>query len=58
VQGGKYVAPGVYVGAKQGTSVDTSRGVVEIEVLPHTKLEGNIGADSNGRIGAKLEWDY
>lgn len=58
VQGGKYVAPGVYVGAKQGTSADTSRGVVEIEVLPHTKLEGNIGADSNGRIGAKLEWDY
>jgi translocation and assembly module TamB len=58
LQGGKYVAPGVYVGARQGASADTSRGVVEIEVLPHTKLEGDIGADSNGRIGAKLEWDY
>lgn len=58
LQGGKYVAPGVYVGARQGASAESSRGVVEIEVFPHTKLTGDIGADSNGRIGAKMEWDY
>ena len=58
VQAGKYVANGVYVGAKQGAAGNSSRGVVEIDVLDHTKVEGDIGADSNGRVGVKMEWDY
>ncbi len=58
VEAGRYVAPGVYVGAKQGAASNSSRGVVEIEVLPHTKVEGDIGADSNGKVGVKMEWDY
>jgi translocation and assembly module TamB len=58
VEAGRYVAPGVYVGARQGAAGNSSRGVVEIQVLPHTKIEGDIGADSNGRVGAKMEWDY
>ena len=58
LQGGRYVAPGVYVGAQQGASADSSRGVVEIEVFKHTKIQGAIGTDSNDKIGAKMEWDY
>jgi translocation and assembly module TamB len=58
IEGGRYVSPGVYVGAKQGASGDSSRGIVEIEVLKHTKLTGDIGADSTGKVGAKMEWDY
>lgn len=58
VEGGRYVAPGVYVGARQGASADSSRGVVEIDVLDHIKLQGDIGADSTGRVGVKMEWDY
>ncbi len=58
LQGGRYVAPGVYVGAQQGASADSSRGIVEIEVFKHTKIEGAIGTDSNDKIGAKMEWDY
>jgi translocation and assembly module TamB len=58
VEGGRYVSPGVYVGARQGASSDSSRGVVEVEVLKHTKLTGDIGADSTGKVGAKMEWDY
>jgi translocation and assembly module TamB len=58
VEGGRYVAPGVYVGARQGASGDSSRGVVEIEVLKHTKIEGDIGANSTGKVGVKMEWDY
>jgi translocation and assembly module TamB len=27
-------------------------------VLDHTKIEGDIGADSRGRLGVKMEWDY
>src|SRR5262249_31630354 len=38
IEGGRYVAPGVYVGARQGASADSSRGVVSWEVLPHTKI--------------------
>jgi translocation and assembly module TamB len=58
VEGGRYVAPGVYVGARQGASGDSSRGVVEVEILKNTKLTGDIGADSTGKVGAKMEWDY
>jgi translocation and assembly module TamB len=58
LQGGRYVAPGIYVGAEQGTSGTSSRGVVEVEVLKHTKIVGAVGTDSNDRIGAKMEWDY
>lgn len=58
VEGGRYVAPGVYVGARQGASADSSRGVVEIEVLDHVKIQGDIGADSSGKVGVKMEWDY
>lgn len=58
VQGGRYVAPGVYVGAQQGASADSSRGIIEIEVFKHTKIEGAVGTDSNDKIGVKMEWDY
>lgn len=58
VEGGRYVAPGVYVGARQGASADSSRGVVEVEVLDHVKVQGDIGADSTGKVGVKMEWDY
>jgi len=58
VEGGRYVAPGVYVGARQGASGDSSRGVVQVEIARHTKIEGDIGADSNGKVGVKMEWDY
>jgi translocation and assembly module TamB len=58
LEAGRYVAPGVYVGAKQGAAGNASRGVVEIQVLDNTKIEGDIGADSRGRVGVKMEWDY
>jgi translocation and assembly module TamB len=58
VEAGRYVRPGVYVGARQGAQAGSSRGVVEIEVLRNTKIEADIGADSTGRVGVKMEWDY
>ncbi len=58
VEAGRYVSPGIYVGARQGAGSASSRGVVEIEVLKNTKIEADIGADSRGRVGVKMEWDY
>ncbi|GEP53598.1 translocation/assembly module TamB domain-containing protein [Reyranella soli] len=58
LEAGRYVAPGVYVGARQGATGNSSRGVVQVDVLEHVKIEGDVGADSNGRVGVKMEWDY
>jgi translocation and assembly module TamB len=58
LEAGRYVAPGVYVGARQGATGNSSRGVVQIDVLDNVKIEGDIGADSNGRVGVKMQWDY
>ncbi len=58
LEAGRYVAPGVYVGARQGATGNSSRGVVQVDVLDHVKIEGDVGADSNGRVGVKMEWDY
>lgn len=58
LEAGRYVAPGVYVGARQGAAGNSSRGVVQLDVFDNIKIEGDIGADSTGRVGVKAEWDY
>ena len=58
VSGGSYVADGVYVGMEQGLDEQSSRVNVEIEVTPNVKVESDVGADAQGRIGVNLEWDY
>ncbi len=58
VSGGRYVGEGVYVGVEQGLDEQSSRVNVEIEVTPNVKVESDVGADAEGRIGVNLEWDY
>ena len=58
LEAGRYVAPGVYVGARQGAAGNSSRGVVQLDVFDNLKIEGDIGANSTGRVGVKAEWDY
>jgi translocation and assembly module TamB len=58
LEAGRYIAPRVYVGARQGTSGSSGRGVVEIEVLENVKIEAEVGADASNRVGVKMEWDY
>jgi translocation and assembly module TamB len=41
VGGGKYVAEGVYVGATQGLTPQSSKVVVEVEVRPHVTVQGD-----------------
>jgi len=57
VEGGRYIAPGVYVGGRQGLQGDT-RGVMQIEVIPNVKIEAEVGTNSTGRAGVALEYDY
>jgi translocation and assembly module TamB len=55
---GRYVAPGVFVGAKQGAAANSSAATVEIELSPNVKLESEVGADANSKAGINLEWNY
>ncbi|HJQ58153.1 MAG TPA: translocation/assembly module TamB domain-containing protein, partial [Vineibacter sp.] len=57
IEGGRYIGQGIYVGGRQGLQGD-SRGVVQIEVIPHVKLEAEVGTKSTGRAGIALEYDY
>ncbi len=58
VEAGKYVAEGVYVGVKQGLNTEQSSAVVEYEITPNVKVESDIGANSESRLGINMEWDY
>jgi translocation and assembly module TamB len=55
---GRYVARGVFVGAKQGATPGSSAATVEIELTPNIKVETDVGADSSGKAGINLEWNY
>ena len=55
---GRYVSRGVFVGAKQGAKPDSSAATVEIELTPNVKVETDVGADSTGKAGINLEWNY
>jgi translocation and assembly module TamB len=55
---GRYVTRGVFVGAKQGATPGSSAATVEIEVTPNIKVETDVGADSSGKAGINLEWNY
>lgn len=52
VEAGSYVAPGVYVGARQGASGNSSQGVVQIDLLPGLKLETTVGTSNGSATGA------
>jgi translocation and assembly module TamB len=56
VSGGKYVAPGVFVGVEQGTSADTSRAKVEVDILRGLTGYSSVGRSS--QIGLDWRLDY
>ncbi len=57
VKAGKYIADGVYVGAKQGASPGSTSVEVEVEVTPNISVNTETGqADSN--VGVQFKWDY
>ncbi|HEX3953057.1 MAG TPA: translocation/assembly module TamB domain-containing protein [Stellaceae bacterium] len=58
VSGGKYVAPGVYVGAAQGLTPQSSKVVVEVEVHPHVTVEGDFSQTGGSGLGVNYKYDY
>jgi translocation and assembly module TamB len=49
---GRYVAPGVYVGAQQGTGGNSSQAKVEIDIAKGLKVVGTVGNGTNTTPGA------
>jgi translocation and assembly module TamB len=58
ISGGKYVAQGVYVGATQGLTPQSSKVTVEIEVRPHVTVETDLSQAAGTGIGLNYKYDY
>lgn len=59
VEAGKYVANGVYVGAKQGTSGAQTQAVVQIDIYKGLKVETDVGAGTGGNsVGLSYQFQY
>lgn len=58
ISGGKYVAEGVYVGATQGTTPQSSKVTVEIDVRPHVTVETDLSRTGGSGIGLNYKYDY
>ena len=52
VEAGRYVAEGVYVGAKQGTGGAGSQAVVQVDLARGLKLQATVGQSQQGATGA------
>ncbi|HEV8679776.1 MAG TPA: translocation/assembly module TamB domain-containing protein, partial [Stellaceae bacterium] len=58
ISGGKYVAEGVYVGATQGTTPQSSKVTVEIELRPRVTVETDLSQTGGSGIGLNYKYDY
>lgn len=59
LEGGRYVADGVFVGVTQGAQGGPPRVGVQIDLLPRLRLEGRTGgAEGGGRLGLTYEMEY
>jgi translocation and assembly module TamB len=52
LQVGRYVAPGVYLGAQQGAGSNSSQAKIEIDIAKGLKAVGTVGTGTNATPGA------
>ncbi len=52
VEAGRYVAQGVYVGAKQGTGGNSTQAIVQVDLYRGLKAEATVGQSQQGATGA------
>ena len=59
IEAGKYVANGVYVGAKQGTSGAQTQAQVQIDLYKGLKAETDVGTGAGGTsLGLSYQFEY
>lgn len=57
VEAGRYVAEGVYVGARQGAD-GSPQATIQLEVLPGVSVGADIGGQASDRVNATIGFDY
>lgn len=57
VKAGKYIADGVYVGARQGAAPGSSSVEVEVELTPNISVNTESG-QTDSSVGVQFKWDY
>jgi translocation and assembly module TamB len=55
LEAGRYLAPGVYLGAKQSASGSGTQATVQIDITKGLKLEGTAGTGDSSAVGAAGE---
>ncbi|MFZ4410806.1 MAG: translocation/assembly module TamB domain-containing protein, partial [Paracraurococcus sp.] len=59
IEAGRYVAPGVFLGVRQGTQGGQTGVGVQVELTPRLKLEGQTATGPAGdRLGLSYEFEY
>lgn len=59
VEAGRYVAPGVFLGVRQGTNGGQTGVGVQVEITPRIKIEGQTATGPAGdRLGLSYELEY
>ena len=59
IEAGKYIANGVYLGAKQGTSGAQTQAQVQIDLYKGLKAETDVGTGSGGTsVGLSYQFEY
>ncbi len=59
VEAGRYVADGVYVGAKQGTTGSQTQATVQIDITKGLKVETDVGSGTGGNsVGLTYQFEY
>ena len=64
VSGGKYIAPGVFLGVEEGadpstgTATPTTRSRIEVEIMPQINAESRVGINGSSEIGIGWKRDY
>jgi translocation and assembly module TamB len=58
IRAGKYLRENVYLEVERGIGAEGSKASVEWEVTPNVTVETDAGADAEGGVGVRWEWDY
>ncbi|BCP51401.1 hypothetical protein K32_00180 [Kaistia sp. 32K] len=55
---GKRLNDKVYIGVQQGTSPDSSKVTVDVDLTRNIRIQGAAGADGSNELGIGAQWDY
>jgi len=58
VTAGSAVNDNIFVGVEQGTSGESSRVKIDLDVTENVKIRGEAGADGDSKLGVGFEWEY